>query len=32
MKNGRVLLSRTREELEKGKESLEELFFKVTEA
>ncbi len=32
MKNGRILLSKTREEIEKGKESLEEIFFKITEA
>lgn len=31
MKNGTVVMSRTREELEKSNESLEELFFQVTE-
>jgi len=32
MKNGRVLFSKTREELAQTTESLEEIFFKVTEA
>lgn len=32
MKNGRIILSKTREELKNGTESLEQIFFKVTEA
>ena len=31
MKNGSVIVSRTREELDKSAETLEQLFFQVTE-